>query len=252
MVRFGASGFLEEGIIGEASLTEVDFPNDFKPQLQKVKREPLTFSRQIVLVDSAGIALKWTETDRQNIFSWLFHNEYKPLIFEDRPDVVYYAIATGGLTLNTINEKGYLEVTFRTNSPFPWKIPRSIVVNANASTWASSVISVDANIALDKLYPTILLERVGPSYGTQVGAYTTGNAATTFMLSEALLPDTITKVSINTRNRTVIDADTKISLYRYKLTTSGNQWLSFIPGNNTIYITQGWKATISFQEPIIY
>ena len=250
MMRFGTSGFLQEGIIGDANLTEVEFPNDFKPQLQKVSRSPLSFTRQIVLMDDFGTPNSWTENDRQKICGWLLHNEYKSLVFEDRPDIVYYVMATGNIGLNTINEQGYLELEFRTNSPYPWKQPRSIEVAASGAGASSVTLNIDKYLAVDKLYPTIVLERMTTS-ATLVGVYTAGNAATTFMLDNALITS-VNKITINTRNRSIINTLTGDSVYRYKAAAAGFGWMYLAPGDNTIYISQGWKATITYQEPVIY
>lgn len=253
MVRFGVTGFLTEPTIGSANLTEVEYPNDFKPHLQKITRSPIEFNKQIILLDSSGEAKKWTETDRQQIFGWLFHNEYKPLIFSDRPGIVYNVIAVSNLSLNTINERGYLDVDFRTNSPYPWKVARVINVAGSTTGTASQAIALDTYLAVDKLYPTILLERITTSAGsaTIVESWTTASgAAATIGVDNSLIP-TVTKVLINSRYKTITDPDTNTSLYRYKGTT-GFGFPYLVPGANTIYVPKGWKATISFQEPISY
>lgn len=254
MVRFGASGFLDEVTIGSANLTEVEYPNDFKPHLQKVTRSPLEFTKQIMLVDYVGNAKKWTEVDRQLIFNWLFHNEYKPLTFADRPGIVYNVIAISNLTLNTINERGYLDIGFKSNSPYPWKEARTILNPGSTAADVAQEIAIDSFMAIDKLYPTILLERIGTipaHFATIVKAWTTASgSAGTIGITNSLIP-TVTKILINTRYRTITDAVTNISLYRYKGAT-GFIFPYLIPESNILYIPKGWKATITFQEPIIY
>lgn len=251
-IRTSSGGFLTETLIGAANIMEVEHPNDFKPHLQKITRSPIEFTKQFALLDQYDRPKKWTETDRQVIANWLFHNEYKPISFSDRPGIVYNVIASANLSLNTINETGYVEITFRSNSPYAWKTAREIVLPAGTTTSSSVAIVIDNYIAVDKIYPTILLERQsGITSATNVQGWTaTPSVANVIGVSNALIP-TVNKVYINSKYRSITNYDTKASLYRYKGTT-GFDFPYLVKGSNTFYASKGWKATIKFQEPIIY
>lgn len=252
MVRMGSGGFLTEETIGGANLMEVEHPNDFKPHLQRVTRSPLEFTKQIALLDAYDRPKKWTEADRQLIFSWLFHNEYKPLIILDRPGVVYNVIATSNLTLNTINETGYLEIAFRTNSPYPWKEKREIIIPGSGTVEPSQTVIIDSLIATDKIFPKILLERmVGVTLPATVKAWTnTLTPGDQIGLTTDFIAD-VDRILIDSRYRSITNNDTKVSLYRFK-GASGFEFPYFVAGSNTITISKGWNATITFQEPILY
>lgn len=251
-IRTSGGGFLTETLIGSANIMEVEHPNDFKPHLQKITRTPIEFTKQFALLDAYDRPKDWTEVDRQLIANWLFHNEYKPITFSDRPNIVYNVIASANLNLNTINSKGYVEITFRSNSPYAWKAVREIILPAGTTTSSSIVIAIDNYIAVDKIYPTILLEReTGITSATNVQGWTaTPTVAEAIGVSNALIP-TVNKVYINSKYRSITNFDTRESLYRYKGTT-GFDFPYLIKGNNTFYASKGWKATIKFQEPIIY
>lgn len=261
MVRVGESGFIPETIIGDGSITEVEHRADFKPQFQRMSRSPIEFNKQIVLLDEQGNAKKWTEQDRLDIFSWLFHSEYKPLIFEDRPEVVYYVIATSNLTLNTMNERGYIDITFRSNSPYPFRPERVFTLTGGVGSAAERVINIEAGLAIDKIFPVIELERVGTSstvvqawVSTSQPALDIGPANTIGLMNNDITE--VSKIRINTKYRSIIDMDTGKSLYGFKSiseqTLNGDRFPFLIEGRNTIFISQGWKATIYINEPIIY
>lgn len=251
-IRTSGGGFLNEVLIGTANITEVEHPNDFKPHLQKITRSPIEFTKQFALLDEYDRPKEWTELDRKVIANWLFHNEYKPISFSDRPDVVFNVIASANLSLNTINDKGYMEITFKTNSPYAWKTAREIVIPAKATGTTSVPVTIDNYIAVDKIYPTILLEReAGMTSAVNIQAWTgTPTMPNVIGVANALVP-TVNKIFVNSKYRSITNYETKESLYRYKGTT-GFDFPYLVKGVNTIYVSKGWKATIKFQEPIIY
>lgn len=252
IIRTSGGGFLTEETIGSANLTEIEHPGDFKPHLQKITRSPLEFSRQIALLDEYDQPKRWTDLDRQLIFGWLFHNEYKPLIFSDRPDIVYNVIAVSNLSLNTINETGYLDITFKSNSPYPWKKEREIFITGSETVEPSETIVIDNSIAIDKIFPKILLTRMdGAILPTTVKAWssTLGPSLQIGLNTEPL--SGVNNILINSRYRIIINDDTKESLYKYK-GTSGFEFPYFVKGSNTLTVSKGWDAKVIFQEPILY
>lgn len=258
MLRFEGGGFINEPVIGGGSIEEQRLSHDFKPSFRKVTREPIEFTSQIALVDRHDNALEWTEGDRQMIFNWLFHSEYKPLVFDDRPNIVYYVIATGDLSLNTINKKGYLSVTFRTNSPFPWKEERKIEIEANGVGGTKLDVYLEDGLAVDRLYPLIELERIGDTEGIVTVKNEVPLEAKQRVIED--LEDNIglhsnkigsvAKIRMNTKYRSITNAETGESLYQFK--TSKSTFPFLIQGRNTISVSQGWKATIYINEPIKY
>lgn len=250
IVRFSSSGFLSEPTIGSASLTEIEMPNDYKPLLQKVTRAPIEFTLELAALDADNEPVEWTEQKRKQILNWLFTNEYKTLIFEDRPGIKYYAMAQGGLTLKTMNGRGYVEITFRTNSPFPYKNVSSINMPGSTTAATSTTITIDDGSAVSKIYPKILLERIGSS-ATVVRAYVEAQGpADTIGLQNSLITD-VNKVLIDSKYRTITDGITGVSLYKFKGTTGFN-FPYFSVGANKIFIPAGWKATVSYDLPINY
>lgn len=252
MIRIGSSGFLDEPLMGSANITEAEHPNSFKPYMQKITRSPIEFTRQIALLKADGTPKAWSDTDRRAIVKWLFHNEYKSLIFSDKPDVVFHVIATSNLTLNTMSNKGYIDVVFRTDSPYAWKIPQQLILTSGTSFGATGTVNIDQNIVVERIYPRILLERVsGVTSAATVQVWTSNLPASQVIgVSNSLIPG-VTNILMDCKHKSITDYATKKSIYRYKGAT-GFEFPSFVKGTNTVYTPKGWKATINFEEPIIY
>ena len=78
----------------------------------------------------------------------------------------------------------------------------------------------------------------------------TPSVANVIGVANALVP-TVNKILVNSKYRSITNYETKESLYKYKGTT-GFDFPYLVKGSNTIYVSKGWKATVKFQEPIIY
>lgn len=249
IIRVSSSGFLKEKIIGDANITEIDMPGDYRPLLQRIQRSPFDFTLQIALLDSTNEPEQWTEQKRRDIFSWLFQSEYKPLIFADRPQVRYNVIAQSGLELNTMNERGYVEIAFRTDGPFAYSNVSPISITHSTSGAKSQLFTIDAGAAIDKIYPRVELTRQSASAATVRPYMEHQGPAATIGVADSLISGA-TKVIFNSKNRTVVNQLNQ-SLYRFKGTT-GFDFIYFQKGSNRIFIPQGWSAVITYEVPILF
>lgn len=75
-------------------------------------------SFEITLVKSKNnIPLPLTETEKFEIISWLFKDEYKPFISEDDESKVYYVFFTEASSYQNALKQGYINLTVRLNAP---------------------------------------------------------------------------------------------------------------------------------------
>ncbi|GFN32609.1 hypothetical protein PCURB6_28690 [Paenibacillus curdlanolyticus] len=84
-----------------------------EPYHMGVEYEPISFTLNFAF--DGG----FTSDKLRAVARWLYRDFYQPLIFEQRADRIYYAMATEQPKLihNGANQ-GYVSVTFRCNSPF--------------------------------------------------------------------------------------------------------------------------------------
>lgn len=85
-----------------------------------VEREVLSFTFNIMLMDTKGIPKPWTPEEISRISKWLIHDTYKELRFGNNPDKLYYAIVVDAQPLYTTHEGGYMEITMETNARHGW------------------------------------------------------------------------------------------------------------------------------------
>lgn len=258
LIRMDSSMFVEEPIAGNANLTEIDFINDFKPYLYKVRRSPIEFNLQLALVDAGDQPVEWTLEKKRAIYNWLFHNSYQELVFDDEPDVYYYAMALGDLKLKTNHGKGYIEANFRTNSPYAWSKPETVVINGSASVATEGFLLSIANKpkpVYDKVYFKVLLNRIG---GTAVDPYfAVGTLANinTIKINNSKISG-INYVLFDGLTKTVWSSNSSWAnltpLYQHRVLANKDNF-PYLTYSHTggISLAAGWNATIKYQYPIL-
>lgn len=268
LVRMDSSLFIEEPIAGSASLTEVDFINDFRPYLYKVRRSPIEFNLQLALVNESDRPIEWNALKKREVYNWLFHNSYKELVFDDEPDVYFYALALGDLKLYTVEGKGYIEANFRTNSPYAWSAPTEVALTGTTSspTTYPKLLSLAGKPrpVFDKVYFKALLSRIsGSSYNPYISVGTLLTSRT-IAINASKIP-TINYVLFDGITKTVSESDSnwniKKSLYQYRDLDRDGNGIPETDNDNFPFITYdhsgdttiapGWNGIIRYQYPIL-
>ena len=258
LIRMDSSMFIEEPIVGGASLTEVDFANDFRPYLYKVRRSPIEFSLQLALVDANDRPIEWTTAKKSLIYNWLFHNSYKELVFDDEPDVYFYALALSEPKLRTTYGQGYIEVNFRTNSPYAWSplYEVSIIGNALTDTTAMTFnLNNKPKPVYDKVYLKTLLTRIGTSVGNPNFTVGTMASVNTITLDDSKITG-VNTVLFDGTTKTVWSSDlnwrTITPLYQHRLLTRGDNFPYLTADHlGSFSLSAGWNAIIRYQYPIL-
>lgn len=106
-------GLQEESFLGNKSLETWSTNYSKKHYTKVIKKEPLVIPMALYFDGNL------TFDKEQEIKEWLSQDEFCPLVFDDEPDVEYYAQIDGEVTLthNTI-DSGYIKFNFKTNSPY--------------------------------------------------------------------------------------------------------------------------------------
>ena len=258
LIRMDSSMFVEEPIAGNANLTEVDFVNDFRPYLYKVRRSPIEFNLQLALVDASDQPIEWTAAKKRTVYKWLLHNSYKELIFDDEPEAYFYAMAIGDIKLRSVYGEGYLEANFRTNSPYAWSPPYEVSITGNATTDKTGNIFDLANKptpAYDKIYLKVLMNRIAGT--TKNPSFAVGTLATVNTITlDATKITGIDTVLFNGITKTIWSSDSlwtnKVPLYQYRLLSRGDGFPYLARDHvNGYTLSAGWNAIIRYQYPIL-
>lgn len=239
------SGLSQRVLMGSASISETEINSDFMPVFNKVKRSPFSFPMKLALLDESGMPTPWTEVKIERIIDWLVRDEYKQLYFERRPNVQYYAICTNEASLHTAVGQGYLDLQFRTNSPYPFLPAKEVVIDATSTPKFETVY---CDSILGKYSPVVEIEKTGNTSGI-LNLYVNGRESET--ISFRNIPVPTTKIKIYTGQRIIKDITNDEFIYHLRNPLSGNEWFTLFNGENKIALSRGWKAKFTLQEPTV-
>ncbi|WIV10546.1 phage tail domain-containing protein [Proteiniborus sp. MB09-C3] len=100
---------------GSQSVIERNSRRKITTNLIGINRYPIEFNVKFSLLKN-----QWTTQKRNEIARWLLHDTYKEFQTCDDLGKYFYAICNSSSDLNLIHNRGYFELTFRTNSQFAW------------------------------------------------------------------------------------------------------------------------------------
>lgn len=246
IMRIEHSGFIETPYLSSANIHENKSRKRLTPYFYGIDRDPIEFTVQFVLVDKYGNPKKWSPQERYKIAKWLIHDTYKSFQTSDDLGKYYYVLAISNTDLNLINNEGYIEITFRCNSPYAWS-PIYISEFNLSDNETSTIIELENRSNILKTYnPKIEIELVGDTTGFQLKNLSNGGKIMKF---EGLNKGEI--ISIDCENRIIksnlIDSNpfakfNKNMDYRY--------WCDLVFGVNSIEITGAIKLYVKSQFPI--
>lgn len=241
IMRIDHSGFVETPYWGSSKIREERLSKRLSPYLYGVDRDPIEFTVQFVLADSNFQPKIWTPQERYKIAKWLIHDTYKEFQTSDDLDKRYYAIVISDTDLNLINSQGYIEVKFRTNSPFAWTDVETKEFDLSSNT-TSTTIQIENKSNVVAIYkPKIEIQMMGD---TSVTLKNLSNNSTEFKF-----------VDLRTNELVSIDNENELVLSNYPININpfdnfNREWLELVQGINEIEVFGRCKLWIKTQFPI--
>ena len=101
---------------GVSRTIEKDTTSGFTTKVKSITYSDTSFDITLIKTDG-NIPLPITEPEKFEIISWLFQDEFKPLISEDDESKIYYAIFTKGSSYQNGLKQGYINLTVQLNAP---------------------------------------------------------------------------------------------------------------------------------------
>lgn len=245
IMRIDHSGFIETPYWGEVNIYEEKTRKKLTPYFYGIDREPIEFTVQFFLADEYMRPKKWTPQERYRIAKWLVQDTYKLFQTSDDLGKYYYAMAVSNTNLNLINSEGFIEVTFRTNSPFAWS-PIYVQDFDLSNNTSSTIIELENKSNVLKYFrPKIEFELIGDTTDVQFKNLSNSGKIMKF---EGLDKGEI--ISIDCENRIIKSnlvgsnpfAKFNIGMKRY--------WLDLAYGINRIEVQGEIKLFIKSQFPI--
>lgn len=233
-VRVGSGGFVEVPYWGNTSVSEKKINNRLTPYFYSASREPIEFKVQFALVDEHNNPVEWTSEERNRIARWLVHDEYKEFQTADDLGKRYFVICTNAVNLNLINTRGYIELNFKTNSPYAWS-PVYIDKFDLSNNGSTTIIELENKSNVVKEFnPLIEIELVNGETNVELKNLSNGGKTMKF---EGLRPNEI--VSIDTQNK-IIKSNIQNSNPFSKFNTGAynkRYWLDLVYGINQVSVS---------------
>lgn len=143
-----------EPFLANRTIKEFIVKGKKNPYHSYVQVDPLSFSLTFAFSDT------WDDSTISQVKQWLYVDYYKPLIFSESPERVYYAMPVDSPTLvhNGLKE-GYITLNFRCDSPFAFS--PEIMTN-----WYDFSLSSANNLIIENsgditINPQIYITKVG-------------------------------------------------------------------------------------------
>lgn len=178
----------------------------------------------------------FTEFKRRKIIQWLYKRDYRPLVFGENTDIVYYCMPTDATRLdNGINE-GYITIKFECNSPYAYSKTK---VQTYIKSRDNNIMQIENLCNVKEFYyPEIEIEMLN-----------SGNAIiynlTTNEQSQLNFLDRHEKVYINNELKQIISSNGS-----YRLKNFNKNWLYLIQGINQLQFIGDMNVSIRTSFPI--
>lgn len=243
---------------------------------EKVQHNPLPFDFGFdtdTLQGSITIAGRETALDAHKlakIASWLYQDEYKPLISDDNPDIIFYVKFMDEQELYLgAHDQGYITLSFTANAPWGWSRPYEYTVDLRKKSEAEITVNNVGNandyngLSVDIAMPTGDENGKGATQIAISDEYTIRNIRNTkaddaFILNKNYTIDTnvIEKynlkygetIHIDMQNKRVESDDTYAPV---KLKNCNKKWVKLVEGRNQLSLKGNGIFTVRCQYPIV-
>ncbi|WP_226035600.1 distal tail protein Dit [Aquibacillus saliphilus] len=150
-----SGGLYEEEIAGNRSINE-DEDIQGNRYLKDIDNQPLEFPVSFYFRD------KFDREKIRDTTRWLLQNKYQPLIFNNYPDRIFYAIAVGSYRLiHNGLEQGYLQLNFRCKNHYAYSPTiQSESYNLSNNITSGTVIDFENKGDMD-VQPVLHIQKVG-------------------------------------------------------------------------------------------
>lgn len=108
-------GMMEEQFVPSRSINETKIRGRRKPYFQSLEYDPLEFEVSFAFTEN------YSEEKIREVARWLVQDYYKPFIFSENNERVFYCMYEGDSQLvHNGLKQGYLTMTFRCDSPYTY------------------------------------------------------------------------------------------------------------------------------------
>jgi predicted phage tail component-like protein len=222
-------GIQDEPFVAEREIIETEIRGRDRPYFSGVKLHPRILDLKFVFTNG------FDATSLKNVRQWLCQTYYKPMIFSNNPDKVYYCLLhSDPRLLHNGLSQGYVSCQFRCDGPYAYS--STYIVNYDYTTGSPNTFAFD-NTGDAECMPIITIKKV-----TAEGAVTFDNLTdgSQFGFDIIGLNETVT---VDCENE-IITSDV-VGNYRYSNLVG--DFLSIPIGENSIRVTGACELVLTYQ-----
>ena len=230
------SGLVTSPFFGGQDVEEEWVGNRITPYDYGTQLNPIEFTIQISPLDK-----EWTPQIRNAIGRWLVHRDYKLFQTADDLGKYYYARCIEAPNFQLASNRGYLELTFRTNSAYSWS-PIYIESFDLIDNVKTTTIELDNLSNINQNYkPKVEIEMVG---STDVTLKNLSNGGKIFEFKD-LFDGEI--VSVDSENEEIVSSRVTSNPFA----KFNGEWLELVYGRNAIQVSGKCRIRVKSQFPIL-
>lgn len=231
------SGAIPSPYFGGQNIQESYLKGKLTPYHFNTTLNPIKFTIEI-----SPLEKEWTPQRKNELGKWLLHDTYKSFQTADDLGKYYYAIVTGMPQFELYGNKGFIPITFRTNSAFAWS-PIYIEHFDLSENIESQIITLNNLSNINKKYrPKFEFKLIGGETNVKFKNLSNNGQITEF--SDLLTTETI---SIDFENE-IIESSLLMSNPFSKF---NKNWLELVYGVNQIEVNGKIKLWVKSQFPIL-
>lgn len=216
----------------EKTIEEEDGANGI-PIFKGVKYGKVSISLSLVKTDG-DVIIPFSEQEKFEIVKWLFQDEYKPFIANDRKDVVYYALFTKGSGYENALKQGYINLTMRLNVPYGF----SNILSYPAKVEGETFIELDNRSNVGKfVYPDVVIQTLDETVNLKIENLSTGDV----MMFKGLPANSVINCYNEGLRQFLVENNPSYNVRKH----FEGDWLKLAYGLNKIRIT-GDRSIIKF------
>lgn len=230
-----SDGLYEEQFLYERSINEETTKRDV-PYFKGIKREPYRFELNLYYDGT------WDNAKIKTIANWLNKGYYKPLYFSDNPDMIFYCMYDGTISMvHNGAKQGYITLEMRCDSPYAYSQNKSFPKSLFAYNTTGTVISVDNNGDI-AIFPEIWIKKTSEAGDVSIINQSNGNKELKFTglsLNETVYVDC---------ENDYIETDI-LGSYRYN--SFNDYYLELIVGTNNLKVVGNCELTLRYRYKLL-
>jgi predicted phage tail component-like protein len=242
-----SASLYEEPFAAQREIKEIKIRGRNKPYFQEIEKSPLTLNLNFAFTET------WDDDLMHRVKSWLLKDYYKPMIFSQDLDKIYYCVCVSEpKTLHNGLKEGYCTLEFRCDSSYAYSPVYTFQYDLSVNSVNGTIKTIN-NLGNVDCLPYLQFQKIGDGSGESNVSIT--NLSNSSIISEFTVSQdsTISGGIVDDETVTVDSERQSIStdltaVYRYDV--FNGTYLYLVPGNNRLLIKG--NAIFTFQMQYLY